>query len=107
MNCDNCGCPLSAHCQIHAIPCCPGQCTGDVITEIALPAKEACREIGDIGNYYGGLCVRESAEQFFWAIEDYAEGPEWEEIPKSLYDELMRYQDGIDSNESRRKNGVV
>jgi hypothetical protein len=51
------------------------------------------RDIGGIGNYYGGLSVKENDGKFYWAIEDWS-GIDWEEIPKSLYDELNKYQDG-------------
>lgn len=48
--------------------------------------------IGTIGNYYGNLCVANDDEgRFFWSIEDH-DGCEWEEIPKSLYDELVRFE---------------
>jgi hypothetical protein len=50
------------------------------------------RSIGDIGNYYGRLEVKESEGKYYWDIEDW-DGHEWEEIPKSLYDALMAYED--------------
>jgi hypothetical protein len=49
------------------------------------------KSIGDIGNYYGGLCAKEEDGRFFWSIENY-DGHDWEEIPKYLYDALMRYE---------------
>ena len=48
--------------------------------------------IGRIGNYYGGLCVKEEGGKFFWSVENY-DGQNWEEIPKSLYDELIGFND--------------
>ena len=49
------------------------------------------KSIGNIGNYYGGLPVKEEENKFFWAITDhYCE--DWEEIPKSLYDELIKFE---------------
>lgn len=52
------------------------------------------REIGGIGNYYGGLSVKEEDGKYFWSIENY-DGHDWEEIPKSLYDELVRYDESL------------
>ncbi|AGN51380.1 hypothetical protein VPJG_00016 [Vibrio phage jenny 12G5] len=48
--------------------------------------------IGGIGNYYGGLSVKEDNGSFFWSIEDW-DGQYWEEIPKSLYDELIKFNE--------------
>ena len=45
--------------------------------------------IGTIGNYYGGLWIDEQDGKFFWSVENY-DGCGWEEIPRSLYDELMK-----------------
>ncbi len=44
--------------------------------------------IGDIGNSYGGLSVKEEDGKFYWSIEDHV-GTQWQEIPESLYLELM------------------
>lgn len=54
------------------------------------------RGIGTIGNYYGGLSVKEEAGRFYWSIENYS-GDDWEEIPESLYRELMAFQDAQDT----------
>ena len=52
-------------------------------------------EIGSIGNYYGGLSVKvESDGTFWWGIENYC-GTEWEQIPQSLYDELVKFGSGV------------
>ena len=48
------------------------------------------KQIGDIGNAYGGLLVREQDGRFFWSIEDVV-GDNWEEIPESLYRELLKF----------------
>ena len=51
--------------------------------------------IGSIGNYYGGLSVKvESDGTFWWGIENYC-GTEWEQIPQSLYDELVKFGSGV------------
>lgn len=47
--------------------------------------------IGSIGNYYGGLSVKEDNGKYFWSIENY-DGEDWEEIPQSLYDELTKFE---------------
>lgn len=47
-------------------------------------------EINGIGNYYGGIQVKEDSGKYFWRIENYCETP-FQEIPKSLYDELIKY----------------
>ena len=54
--------------------------------------KSLEREIGDIGNYYGGLSVRIEGEKYFWSILNW-NGDNWEEIPKYLYDSLLKYED--------------
>ena len=47
--------------------------------------------VGDIGNYYGGLNIKESEGKFFWSIENY-DGYDWEEIPEYLYQTLIKYK---------------
>ena len=44
----------------------------------------------EIGNYYGGLEVKEEDRKFFWGIENW-DGTSYEEIPKYLYDALIKY----------------
>ncbi len=48
-------------------------------------------EIGDIGNHYGGLEIMEKDGKFLWGIENY-NGTAWDEIPKYLYDALVKYE---------------
>lgn len=48
--------------------------------------------IGNICNFYGGLRVKEKDGKYFWNIENYTTSL-WEEIPKSLYDELIKFED--------------
>jgi hypothetical protein len=50
------------------------------------------REIGSIGNYYGGLYVKNENDKYYWSIENW-DGMDWEEIPESLYDELVKFED--------------
>ena len=50
------------------------------------------REIGNIGNYYGGLSIKKVGDKYFWSIHDW-DGDCWDEIPKYLYDSLNKYQD--------------
>lgn len=47
-------------------------------------------QIGTIENYYGQLEVKTEGEKYYWAIEDH-DGYEWEEIPQSLYNELVQF----------------
>ena len=45
-----------------------------------------------IGNAYGSLVIKEENGKYFWVIEGYC-GDDWQEIPKSLYDELVKFRD--------------
>ena len=54
-------------------------------------------EIGDIGNYYGCLSVKKEESKFFWSIEDFS-GHLWQEIPESLYEELLKFNDSEMNN---------
>jgi hypothetical protein len=47
-------------------------------------------QIGNIGNYYGVLEVKEEEGHFYWGIENW-NGTHYQEIPKSLYDELIAF----------------
>jgi hypothetical protein len=51
------------------------------------------KRIGNIGNYYGALFIQNIDDKYFWIIENYGTDfediSEWEEIPKSLYEELL------------------
>ena len=53
------------------------------------------RRIGRIGNYYGNLLVKACYGSYFWAIPNY-DGTDWEEIPQSLYNELVAFDDTIE-----------
>lgn len=50
------------------------------------------REIRGCGNYYGGLNIKKKKGKHYWCIEDYS-GYHWNEIPKYLYDALIKYND--------------
>lgn len=54
------------------------------------------REIGEIGNYYGMLYVKEDNGRFFWSIENF-DGHYWQEIPEDLYMKLLEYADESDA----------
>ena len=51
--------------------------------------------IKGIGNFYGGLTIKEEEGKYYWIIEDHSTNffdiSEWDEIPKTLYDELIKY----------------
>lgn len=48
------------------------------------------RSIGTIGNYFGKLIVKEEYGKYWWGIEGCTD-VNWQEIPKSLYDALIRF----------------
>ena len=50
------------------------------------------KTIGEIGNYYGSVTVHENDGRCYWAVENW-DGYEWEEIPKTLFDELNKFED--------------
>ena len=45
-------------------------------------------DIGNIGNYYGGLRIAELDNKYYWGIENY-NGTFYEEIEETLYRELQ------------------
>jgi hypothetical protein len=47
--------------------------------------------VGTIGNYYGGLSIKEARGKFYWSIENY-DGNQWKAIPKYLFDALLQYE---------------
>jgi hypothetical protein len=48
--------------------------------------------ISDIRNYYGQLKIKSKDGSFFWGIEDWSGGPDWEEIPEYLYNALRKHE---------------
>ncbi|MCP4370549.1 MAG: hypothetical protein GY797_20915 [Deltaproteobacteria bacterium] len=48
-------------------------------------------KVGEIGNYYGGLSIKEVNGHFFWSIENY-NGDDWKEIPRYLYIAIRKYE---------------
>lgn len=58
------------------------------------------REIGEIGNCYGGLEVKQEDGCFFWGIDNPASdyGYFWEEIPEDLFQALHQFQDRKEQN---------
>ena len=55
---------------------------------------ETC--IGGIGNYYGGLSIKEEDGKYFWSIENW-DGHDWKEIPKSLHDEFIKFAEALEA----------
>jgi hypothetical protein len=53
------------------------------------------REIGQIGNCYGGIEVKQEDGCFFWGIDNPAcdYGFFWEEVPEYLFQALNQFQD--------------
>jgi hypothetical protein len=48
------------------------------------------KDIGAIGNYYGGIKVKVEGGKAYWGIENH-DGTHWQEIPESLYNELINF----------------
>jgi hypothetical protein len=61
------------------------------------------KEIGLCGNYYGGLNIKEENGKYYWSIENYS-GMEWSEIPKYLYDALLKYNGNFIKLENQKQN---
>ena len=61
------------------------------------------RRIGAICNAYGALYVQKIDGEFYWSIEDY-NGHYWEEIPESLYAELLRFADSQNAPRDQKDN---
>ncbi len=47
-------------------------------------------EFNKIFNYYGSLNFTEAEGKYYWSIENH-DGHMWQEIPKSLFDELLKF----------------
>ena len=61
------------------------------------------RDIGTIGNYYGGLIVyRDEDGVCWWGIENY-NGTAWEAISLELFAELNSHQDTLDNKETNHE----
>lgn len=56
--------------------------------------RKETRDVGEIGNYYGGLSIKEDDGKFYWSIENYC-GDNWYEIPESLYLEILKHYENI------------
>lgn len=57
-------------------------------------------QIGEIGNYYGGLLVSKDETGYYWVIENYdtdlSDNSSFEEIPQYLYEALIRFENERD-----------
>ncbi len=56
-----------------------------------IPEGGIMTEVTGIVNTYGGLHLLDYDGRYFWAIGDY-DGFYWDEIPKSLYDEIIQFE---------------
>ena len=65
-------------------------------------------DIGDIGNYYGGLSVMGKNGKYYWIIENhnthFADIDHWSEIDKELYDALIAYETRRIEKEEKEQN---
>jgi len=61
------------------------------------------KEIGKIENYYGGLNVKSEKGKYYWCIENH-DGYWWEEIPRYLYDALLKYQYEFEKGLTKNEN---
>jgi len=53
--------------------------------------EEVIVDIGEIGNYYGGLRLKEQIDgSFHWSIENW-DGEHWQEIPDYLAKSLLQF----------------
>ena len=69
-------------------------------SDMNMKCKECSpREIGGISNYYGCLSVKTVNGRHYWSIENW-DGFEWEEIPSSLFKELIKFENSRNSNKS-------
>ena len=59
------------------------------------------KEVGLIGNYYGGLNIMQHEGKYYWIIEnhntDFNNLEEWNEIEEELYNALIKHYDAINS----------
>ncbi len=64
------------------------------------------KKIGKAVNYYGGVVVQKVDGKYYWTIENHTgldssleldedDYNPWEEIPKSLYDELIEFSKNL------------
>lgn len=54
------------------------------------------RDIGEVGNYYGGIAIKEEGGFLYWSIENY-DGHNWEPCPEYLFKALSQHQDELDA----------
>ena len=64
-----------------------------------MTGKNYTQAIGSIGNSHGGLSVKLEDGKYYWGIENW-NGTKWDEIPGSLYKELIAYQEELQKSSS-------
>ncbi|WP_045158718.1 hypothetical protein [Stutzerimonas stutzeri] len=57
------------------------------------------RDIGEVGNYYGCLAIKEERGCFYWSIENF-DGHNWVPCPEYLFRALSQHQDELDAESS-------
>jgi hypothetical protein len=57
------------------------------------------RDIGEVGNYYGRIAIKNEDGALYWSIENW-DGHNWVPCPEYLFDALSRHQDELDAESS-------
>ena len=55
-----------------------------------------------LGNTYGNLCVSEYDGEYYSCVENF-DGCYWEEVPKYLYDALLKFKTEHENNNRRHR----
>lgn len=58
--------------------------------------------VNNIGNYYGNLLIKQEGGKCWWVIEDYT-AHDWREIPRELFEALLRYNQDSHVVEDQRE----
>lgn len=54
-------------------------------------------KFNEVCNYYGVLEIKEENDKYYWGIENW-DDMDWSEIPKYLYEALLKYHNEKDKN---------
>ncbi|WP_312450095.1 hypothetical protein [Stutzerimonas nitrititolerans] len=59
------------------------------------------RDIGEVGNYYGRIAIKNEDGSLYWSIENW-DGHHWEPCPDYLFEALSRHQDELEAADQAR-----